>query len=49
MVTYYTWLLHGKRTCTSIANRQFIMYKEAKKILMYKILPQQVFWQPMAK
>ena len=47
--SFKTWLLHGKCTCTSKANRHFIIYKVAKKILMYKNLPPQVFWQPMAK
>ena len=49
LVTYLTWLLHGKCTCSSKANRHFIIYKVAKKILMYKNLPPQVFWQPIAK
>ena len=49
MVTYKTWLLHGKSTCSSKANRHFMIYKIAKKIFMYKNLPPQVFWQPMAK
>ena len=30
-------VLHGKCTFSSKANRHFIIYKEAKKILMYKI------------
>ena len=38
----------GKCTCSSKANRHFIIYKVAKKILLYKNLHPQVFWQPMA-
>ena len=44
-----SWLSYGICTCSSKANRHFIIYKVAKKVLMYKNLPPQVFWQPMAK
>ena len=39
MVTYQTWLLHGKCTRAPNANRHLITYKVAKKIFNVKKSP----------
>ena len=36
MVTYQTWLLHGKCTCSSKTNRHFIIFKVAKNLNVQK-------------
>ena len=39
-------ILHGKCTCSSKANKHFIIYKVAKEILMYKISIHKSFGSP---